>query len=696
MKKVLIITIGAISLLAAAFGIYYKLQLAQPDIDQILPQGALFYIQASDIKENWQELKETRLWRNLKRIDIEEVLKKSGVPEQEISEYLKYKDETSSFLSGLILDKFFGEEIGIAVYPVNIPSFSKKEALNALSSIVIVTRIKPEAKFAKAAAKVYNKFGKKIKLTQETYNKHKITSISIAYGLDLSCTTIKNLLIISPGSKYIRACIDTFNKQTLPLSKDRGYKWVKSQSPRKIRSITYLNLRKSANILRGIINLAIEASPSSGKDLDRAEESMNKLRGLETLGSYSIKDKNIFSDVTSLKVNSDILSPEFKTLFSSQPEENKALNFIPKDTLYYQWANSLNMEESWQKMKEEFSKETQKNMVNKGIPSPAVNKDKMADMIVSNIDTNLGYSFKNDILPLIGNEIGGILSDIDTGGFFPIPKLFLFLKVTDSSNAKEILKGIFNKQKVPLKDQGYKNIEIRYVSLPFGENLQPAYAFLNNYLIISSSKELLEKAIDTYRKDSPSIEENPLFKSVDFGLSGKNISSAFADTKNLINKAEDLAEWGMNWMTILKQKQKKQVEILKNKYVSLKEEIAKNKTGLSVLEKEKESLESEITSLENQALDTSEKEQRLSDLNMKIKLKESILSEKTKKARQYKQQMDKTKQSKTNKIDPELIRFYYNEVITPVMEGLKELEAIGTRTTISGEVLKIMYYSKSE
>jgi len=696
MKKVLIIAIGAVLLLAAALGIYYKLQLAQPDIDQILPQGALVYTQASDIGRNWQEFKETRLWRNLKRIDIEEVLKKSGVPDKGISEYLKYKDETSSFLSSLMIDKFFGEEIGIAVYPVNIPSFSKKEALNALSSIVIVTRIKPEAKFAESVAKVYNKLGKKIKLTQETYNKHEITNISIAYGLNISYTTIKNLLIISPGSKYIRACIDTFNKQTPSLSKDEGYKWVKSQSPQKTRRIAYMNLKKSIDTLSGIINLAIEASPSSGKDLGRAEESMNKLRGLETLGSYSIKDKNISSNVISLRVNSDTLSPEFKTLFSSQPEENKALNFIPKDTLSYQWASTLNMEESWQKIKEEFSKETRKNMVNKGIPSPAVNKDKMADMIVSNIDANLGYSFENDILPLIGNEIGGVLSDIDTEGFFPIPKLFLFLKVTDSSNAKELLKGIFNKQKVPLKDESYKNTEIRYVSLPFGSNLQPAYSFLDKYLIISSSKELLEKAIDTYRKDSPSIKENPLFKSVDFGLSGKNISSAFADTKSLIDKAENLTEWGINWVSLIKRGQEKQAKILKEEYASLKDDINRDKTSLSVLEKEAESLGSEITSLENQALDASEKGQRLSDLNMKIKLKESILSEKTKKASQYKQQMDKTKQSKINKIDPELIRFYYDEVITPIMEGLKELEVFGSRRTISGEVLKTMYYSKSE
>lgn len=695
MKKILIIVIGTILLLAAALGIYYKLQLSQPDIDQILPQGAIVYTQASDIKKDWQEFKESRLWRNLKRIDIEEVLRQSGVPKQRISEYLKYKNKTSSFLSGLMLDEFFGEEIGIALYPVKISSLSKEEALNALSGIVIVTRIKPEAKFAESAAKAYNKLGKKIKVTQETYSKHKITNIPITNGLNLSYTTIKNLLIISFGSKYIHACIDTFNKQTPPLSKDEGYKWVKSQSPQKARSIAYINLKKSINILSEIINLAMETSPSSGKNLGQAEESIAKLQGLKIIGSYSTKDQDISSKVIFLKVDPDLLSPEFESLLSKQPEGNKALNFIPKNTLYYQWSNTLNIKVTWQKIKEELSKELQRN-TGRNLPSPAGNRDKMAEMMISNIDKNLGYSLENDILPLIGNEIGGILLDIDTEGFFPIPKLFLFLKVTDSSNAKEILKGIFNKQKVPLKDERYKNTEIRYVSLPFGANLQPAYVFLNNYLIISSSKALLEKAIDTYRKDSPSIKENPLFKSVDFGLSGKNISSAFADTKSLINKAEDLSEWGINWISTLEKMRKKQAEILKNEYASLEEDINKNKTSLSSLKKEKDSLESEITSLRNQALDASEKVNQLSDLKMQIRLKESILSEKTKKASRYKQRLDKTEQSKINKIDPELVKFYYDKVITPVMEGLKGLEAFGSRATISGRVLKTMYYSKSE
>ncbi len=379
------------------------------------------------------------MWRDLKGINIEKVLRKSGVPDKEISRYLKYRDETSMFLSKLMLDKFFGKEISIAVYPVEITNIFEKDNIGFLSNIVIVTRIEPGAKFAEAAARIYSKLDKRTKVNQKTYGKHKIINIPITYGMNLYYTTIKNFLVISTGSKYIRACIDTINKRIPSLSMDYGYKWVKSHSPRNSRTVTYFNLEKFVNIINKLNNAAKDKFPALSRNLSQIDGTLNKLRSLEIAGSYSGKNKNVSSSCVFLKAGHNILSSEYKTVFSAQPERNRALRFIPKNTILYQWSDTFNMREIWKGMKNSFLRETRNEMARRGLSLSASDESKMLDTMRSNINANLGCSFENDIFPLIGNEIGGALSDISTGGLFPIPKFFLFLRVANSSRSGAIV-----------------------------------------------------------------------------------------------------------------------------------------------------------------------------------------------------------------------------------------------------------------
>ena len=680
MKKKLTIGICVILLLAAAFGIYYRLKPAQTNIDQILPQGVLWYVELLNTGKRWQEFRNSRLWHNLEKINIEEILSRSGVPEKEISKYTEYKNRASTFFSKLILSEFFSKDVGIAVYPVNISRFSVKDALNALSSIIIITRIKPGANFAEAIAGIYGKLGKN-KITRENYNNYKITRVPLTYGLSIYYTNIKDFLIIAAGKKYIHSCIDAFNRKIPSLSKDNGYKWAKSYLPHNYQSMSYINLKEYTGIVKKLANTA----KISGQIEERINNLCELYRGLETVGRYSVKDKGVYSSVIHLKVNSHILPAGMKNVFLSRPGKNKALEFVPQETIYYHWTNTFNAKTEWQRLKKSLSEKYSRNSASKN-----------AAAIFSNISSILGINIERDILPLIGNEVGVALSDIDTSGYFPLPKFFIFLKVNNTSTVKKIVEDMINKQKIPIKDEYYKNVKIDYTFLPFGIKLKPAYTVLGNYLIISSSKKLLEKSIDTYKKDSPSIKDNHLFKSVDYGISGENIDSSFANVKVIISKAEDIAELYLKWLSTMKKMQMSQIEILNNSCASLNRNIDNEQKTISSLEKKAKSINDNITVLKSNGADASGEEKKLSSLNAKISTEKLNLSGYKGKLNNCQRELNMLKQSGFDKTRPELTKFYYNKIVIPIMEGLKELNAYGRKTTISGNVLKTTFYCKFE
>ena len=123
MKKFLPMVVAVLLLicLITAAGVYfYKSRPVSKSIESFLPQNAAAYLRFSDISGRIERLKLTDLWDNVSNINIEMLLEKSGLSQADISIALAQRDQVLGFISDLFLDKFFGEEIAVALYPVSL------------------------------------------------------------------------------------------------------------------------------------------------------------------------------------------------------------------------------------------------------------------------------------------------------------------------------------------------------------------------------------------------------------------------------------------------------------------------------------------------------------------------------------------------------------------------------------------------
>ena len=194
MKKPVII-VSVLALVLAA-GIIYKLTITKLPVDKVLPGGAIAYIQISDVEKQINEFKNTRLWKNIRKIDIEMLMGKGGATKDQIERYKTSKSEMTSFLGSLVIDKYFGKEIAIAMYPTEIKEISPDTGLDFSSNLILVTRIKPETDFIEFLSKILNKFGQKYEITEENHNGRKITIVKLNGKVSLAYVRIKDLLVI--------------------------------------------------------------------------------------------------------------------------------------------------------------------------------------------------------------------------------------------------------------------------------------------------------------------------------------------------------------------------------------------------------------------------------------------------------------------------------------------------------------------
>src|SRR5208282_3342628 len=129
-------------------------------------------------------------------------------------------------------------------------------------------------------------------------------------------------------------------------------------------------------------------------------------------------------------------------------------------------------------------------------------------------------NIRNDVLPLLGHEIGGYLTDVDMQGTYPFPRLLIFVKIHDRAKAERLLEKFTQNPITMLQSEQYDHVDIHYITLSLGANMDPGYGFLGDYLLVATSRQLLKQSIDAYNDSMRSIVSDDAVGQ--FGLASKN------------------------------------------------------------------------------------------------------------------------------------------------------------------------------
>src|SRR4051812_23205336 len=107
MKKLLktLLIVCAILLTASGAWWLYLVYGPRPAVQDVLPSGAMAFVQLSKPAEHWQKATQSELWKNIASIDLPKVLARNKVPSATITQVERWQKQTTAFFNSPLTKK---------------------------------------------------------------------------------------------------------------------------------------------------------------------------------------------------------------------------------------------------------------------------------------------------------------------------------------------------------------------------------------------------------------------------------------------------------------------------------------------------------------------------------------------------------------------------------------------------------------
>jgi hypothetical protein len=660
-KSALIVVVISIAVAAAAAGVFFSVVSKSAAIETILPADPVFFVKFSEVDRQVKEFKASKLCRNIEKIDIETLMEKSGAKKEQVESFTSARTELTSFIGGLVLEKYFGKEIAVAVYP---------------SNIALVTRVKPETKFIDFLAKIFNKAGRKYEVIEENYKGRKMTVIKLDDKASLAYVQIKDMLVIGFGKKAAISCCDVADKKFLSLAQDKDYTSAMSKFPKGADTVAFGDIGLMISGIKRIAEsipmpAAQESTQPDPRQAFQAQinKSLGMYDGFKTF-SYAKYPGKIAKERMLVSLDRSKLIPFFKSFYSVKPRKNAALKLAPASAIYYDWG-TFEWKSYWKYIKEEISNEAAK--ANQG---PTFN-----DMI-SGFEKQIGMSIENDLVPALGDEIGVCLTDINLEGMIPMPQFIVFVKVDKKETIDRLLGQFTQGGKSDLQSEAYKGADIKYINLPFGLAFQPAFCYVGDYFLFSLGRDPIKGSIDSYSGTAKSLFESEDFKAVNNGLMDPANKVCFVKVDTLLQKGKGLCDWAVRWLTLMSEQQKKYKDMMATQTDKLQADI--------------QALEKELADIKAKRSDPAVTPEAAAELDARIEEKGSMLTMDKEQLDQFQMrgQQGGLRQDPMSNFDAALVQLWLEKAVYPVIDGLQPLKAVGSKTVFTDNAIQTETFSK--
>ncbi|MBI4309147.1 MAG: DUF3352 domain-containing protein [Candidatus Omnitrophica bacterium] len=517
MKKIkILIAILLVPIVIAGGWFLYLLYSPKLAIEQILPSGAVAYARLAHPAAHWRNGTQSEFWKNIAAIDMPKVLARNKIPAARISQMERLRKEIVSFFDNPLIQKFLQKEIAVAVYrhkgvdPLKDP--------NGAFGVLLVLRLAPSVQAAEFVSRLSSQWGEAITTRQEQYQDKRIVHLRMTKkNVAFKYTRINDLLIATADTvEQLNRVIDVFGRKLPSLKEDAYFAAVQSKAYAAAEGFGYLNIQAFNDLWKG-----------------PAEEVFAGTAGIKT---YAVSF--LPGEVAKYKFTADIepqnMGDSFRQMAACDSKENTSLDFVPPNIIAYQWSGCYDFKDIWRQGSQRmrgFSELEHVRRFKRGMEKRA------------------GFNISRDLLPVLGREAGGYLIDVDTLGMFPYPRMLAFVRVQDTRKADELLRKILKNPFGLIQEEKYGQVNLNYVSLPLGANMDPGYCFVGNYLLAATSRQLLKKSIDTYQEPSRSLKSDKAFIALGLGAAQKAQGMAFVRVSEFVRRLHDLLDWGNKYLS---------------------------------------------------------------------------------------------------------------------------------------------------
>ncbi|MDO8675894.1 MAG: DUF3352 domain-containing protein [Candidatus Omnitrophota bacterium] len=633
MKQKMKIRVALLVVLVLAIGISLFLVCGKSiAMQDVFPPQPVFYARLDHVAENITKAGGSSFWKNISAIDVPKVLVRNNVGQPRVKRIEEFLSGINAFIQNPWARIVFGKEVAFGFYEDG--------------GFLFALRLGPSVHAAEIISRFGDQWGDEVVTSRREYQGASIITVDVKKkNVVFQYVRLGDLLVAAPGdSLMLNKVIDVYHKKAPGLVSDGNFAFVAGRAYPAGQGFFYVNARSLNDVLKQ------RAAAWEAQDL---EEMSARTTGVESYGlSFLPGEVNRWKLIVG--VDPALMNPEARKALSCPPSEQPPVKFVPPGVIAYQWGACYDFKQVWERLREQAQ----------AVP-PSV--EEQARQFKRRLEKRLGLQFESDVLPLLGNEAGGYLTDVDTTGMFPYPRFLVFLKVKDRTKTEGLLAQLTPDLLVPVLEEDHSKVKIRYAPVPLGPNMDPGYCFIGDYLVFSSTRQLLKKSIDTAADASRSLGADKTARAFGLSASDKANAVAFVRLDVFAKRLRELLDWADKYMS----SQATAASAFQQESEAKKEAIARVMAAKTV----------ELTLAERKIEDPSVAPDAVENLRQSVQaLRDDIKTGTAQSgeldvlAAQYQAQAQSAK----------LWMFNSRQVVVPVLKGLETLRALGVKTALTG------------
>jgi len=632
MKQKVKIGIAVLAVAVLAIGIFlflvYGKKVAMQDV---FPPQPVFYARLDHVAQNMTKAGGSSFWKNISAVDVAKVLVRNNVPRSRVKRIEESLSAIDAFIQNPWVRIIFGKEIAFGFY-------DDGEFLFAL-------RLEPSVHAAEIISRFGAQWGDEVTTSRREHKGVAIITVDVKKkNVVFQYVRLGDVLVAAPGdSLMLDKVIDVYHKKAPGLGSDGNFAFIAGRSYPAGQGFFYVNARSLNGVLKQ------RAAAWEAQDL---EEMSARTTGVESYG-FSFLPGEVNRWKLIVGVDPALMNPDARKALSCPPSEQSPVKFVPAGVIAYQWGACYDFKQVWERLREQAQ----------ALP-PSV--EQQARQFKHRLEKRWGVKFESDVLPLLGNEAGGYLTDVDTTGMFPYPRFLVFLKVKDRTKAEDLLSQLTRNPPVPVLEEDHSKVKIRYAPVPLGPNMDPGYCFIGDYLVFSSTRQLLKKSIDTTADASRSLGSDKTARAFGLSVSDRANAAAFVRLDVFAKRLRELLDWADRYMS----SQVTAASVFKQESEAKKEAIARAIAAKTV----------ELTLAERKIEDPSVAPDAVENLRQSVQaLRDDIKTDTAQRdeldvlAAQYQAQAESAK----------LWMFNSRQVVVPTLKGLETLRALGVKMVLT-------------
>jgi hypothetical protein len=521
MKKVFIVVI---LLLVAAGGVFWfyasrPAEVIQPA--QVLPQDTLVMFEAVDLKESLDEFRSGPLGRAISGIDWPACMRAFNASPEEIRRVQQIEAQITTAIDSLWFDALFGDLAVLAVLAPASPEPSLPPETVWRQSALMVLQPRQSSEMIQWIGKM---FAGGVTITPVDVDGVHLDKVETRDTPAFFIAVHHNLMLAALEPAAIVRCLKPGpeNRSFLADSPEFGQLRNELLLTGTSRSFVWIDLHR-------IYDHWVAPLQRQGVSDVTANEVLKLWAGFNrakpALAAAGAAEGNLTHHRWRLRYNAADLSPKAVRVLGRSPQPNATLTWIPTPLLYYAWHNNL-------------------GQVIESVADLSRLEAEEAEAFRQKFITATGVPFE-DAMNAFGDEFALLIQDVKMGGLFPLPLLALMAEVERPEVIERLVDSAVARFGMALQTEDHGSIPIRYLALPYGETLSPAYAFHDGFWVAASSRQLLKTLLDKPETGSALVQD-PLFKAVDKGLSVPNSKMAFLRMDHIAARSKELITRGLS------------------------------------------------------------------------------------------------------------------------------------------------------